>query len=258
MKKLIGVEIYKVAHYWLVWGVLLFAVVQSLYVGLSHNYQAQMEWYVVHYPKIEYIAVLELCTIPIALMEILMSTWLSSADFSAGTVRNILSVGVSRSRYFFSRLAAHMLMTFALFCVLMLFYGFSRFCRNLREGQVNTALSTGEYAIIILIMLLQMCALGALANMLCYFFRNQLISMVTILALLYAWVFVSHMAESYGLDTLHGYLELFPIRVLERCPYYATYGVFRFDFLRSGLSALAVIVVCNVIGYVRFRYSDYS
>lgn len=258
MKKLIGVEIYKVTHYWLMWGVLLFITVQSLYVGLSHNYQAQMEWYIVHYPKIEYIAVLELCSIPIALMEILMSTWLGSADFSAGTVRNALSVGVSRSGYFFSRLAAHMFMTFALSCALMFSYGFVRFCRNLWEGQVNTALSAGEYAVIFLIMLLQLCALSAFANMLCCFFRNQLISMVTFLGLLYAYVFVLRMAEIYGLDTLHGYLELFPIRVLERCTYYATYGIFQFDFLKSGLSALAVIVVCNVVGYVRFRYSDHS
>lgn len=258
MKKLIGVEIYKVTHYWLMWGILLFAIVQSLYVGLSHNYQAQMEWYIVHYPKIEYIAVLELCSIPIALMVVLMSTWLSSADFSAGTIRNALSVGVSRSRYFFSRLAAHMLMTFALFCALMLSYGFSRFCRNLREGKVNTALSVGEYAVIFLIMLLQLCALSAFANMLCYFLRNQLISMVTFLGLLYAYAFVSRTSEIYGLDALHDYMELFPIRVLERCPYYATYGIFQFDFLKSGLSALAVIVVCNVAGYVRFRYSDHS
>lgn len=258
MKKLIGVEIYKVTHYWLMWGVLLFAVVQSFYVGLSRNYQAQMEWYIVHYPKIEYIAVLELCSIPIALMEMLMSTWLSSVDFSAGTIRNALSVGVSRSRYFFSRLAAHMFMTFVLSCALMLSYGFSRFCRNLREGHVNTALSVGEYAVIFLIILLQLWALGAFANMLCYFLRNQLISMVTFLGLLYAYAFVSRLAEIYGLDTLLGCLELFPIRVLECCTYYATHGIFRFDFLKSGLSALAVIVACNIAGYVRFRYSDHS
>lgn len=258
MKKLIGVELYKVTHYWLMWGVLLFAVVQSLYVGLSHNYQAQMEWYIVHYPKIEYIAVLELCSIPIALMEMLMSTWLGSADFSAGTVRNALSVGVSRSGYFFSRLAVNMLMTFVLSCALMLSYGFSRFCRNLRDGQVNTALSAGEYAVIFLLTILQLCALSAFANMLCYFLRNQLISMVTFLGLLYSYAFASSLAEIYGLDTLLGYLELFPIRVLERCTYYAAQGIFQFDSLKSGLSALAVIMVCSAAGYVRFRYSDHS
>ena len=82
--------------------------------------------------------------------------------------------------------------------------------------------------------------------------------MVTFLGLLYSYAFASSLAEIYGLDTLLGYLELFPIRVLERCTYYAAHGIFQFDFLKSGLSALAVIVACNIIGYVRFRYSDYS
>ena len=259
MRKMIKVEIYKTVHYLLVCGALLIAVAMGFYVGFSPNYQAEVEWYMIHYPKIEYIVIIELCCAPLALFSMFATSYLGSVDFSAGTVRNALSVGVSRSRYFFARMAVYMLMILVMFGATMLSYGLSRFCRNLGEGQVNRALSMGEYTVIFLIMLLQLWALAAFSNMLCYFFRNQLIPMITVLGLFYVYVLVSELAKQYGLDRLYDLVGLFPARVLERCTYYTvSVGIFQFEFLRSGLSALAIIVVCSAIGYMRFRYSDQS
>ena len=116
-----------------------------------------------------------------------------------------------------------------------------------------------KVAVYTMVSLLQLLAYVALVNAICYFVQRQVAAMVTGMVLVYAEAIIRQLAEAGNIPFLREAVQYMPARVLYRMFEFAAYDrILTMDFLKYGISALGIIGVCSVAGYVKFERSTLS
>lgn len=248
MRRLIAAELTKIRYYRVIWGVALFALGISAAAALNGRY----EDIAVRRPDVEYLLFFYITARTFAILTILATAYVINEDFSMGTVRNVISVGVDVVKYYLSRLLAQMLFVFGLYLL-----GFAVYvaARILSTGQVNTAMPFGELAGTFLMMALQLMAYVAIAGAISMFFRNQAGAMIVG----ELWLFLSIMLDAYRASgaSFLGFIVFEPLMVMQRVDVWGMSGaVYTFGYFKYGFSAAALIAAAAAVGYLRFMLSD--
>lgn len=249
VKKLIKIEFVKMRQYWVIWAVMFSALVHSAFMAFKSNYDS----YIVELPKIEYALFTYVTARWFSLIVLLSVAFVISEDFHMRTVQNVLVVGISRQKYYWSRLLSQFFFVLVMYAGCCPVYVIGRILYN---GSINTSMPPGEFLIVFLIMLLQLLAYASFANMVSVFCKNQVTSIV--ISLLWIFLAILMRAFSYEGDVPGGIMAYEPLAVMER------YGgnfvdrnqVFTFASYQCGISALVIMIVTSIIGYVRFAHSD--
>lgn len=176
-------------------------------------------------------------------------------DFSRGTVKNALAVGVSKRDYYFVRLGIQMLMTAFSFAFGQTAYVICHLVWPWEDSNRQVELLGVKLAVYSVTALLQMLAYVALINAICYFVKKQVVVMVTGVVLIYMEAIIRQLAEMNDLEAVLQVIQFMPARVLYRMFEFAVYDqVFTPEFLKYGLSALVIIGIGSAAGYVKFEY----
>ncbi len=89
----------------------LFFIAHSVYMALRGTYVSSLN----RYPSIEYVLCLYSTARMLSIVTILLTAYVIAEDFSMRTVQNVLAAGISRGKYYFSRLCAQMIFIFSLY-----------------------------------------------------------------------------------------------------------------------------------------------
>lgn len=248
MGKMILIEFRKMRHYPLIWGILLFALGESVY----YAYDGSLDDFFLYNPGLEYIILLCRTARSSVILTTLTAAYVSSEDFSMRTVQNVFAVGVDRGRYFFARLSFLVLFTVALTGVRYFVYIAARILFN---GKAETALSAGEFLAAFVVMTLQLAACAAVIGVVSMLFRSQAAAVMTG----EIWLFLSLALRLYmGIDlssenptASFGPLAYEPMTVLERtaADFLVPGRIYSLDFLRCGMAALLLILASAAAGY---------
>lgn len=248
MRKLIAVELTKIRYYWVMWGAVLFALGASVAAALAGRYEET----VAQYPVLEYLLFFYVTGRTFAILTILIAAYAINEDFSMGTVRNVLSVGVDVVKYYLSRLFALMLFISGVYLLSFLLYVAVRI---LSTGRVNGAMAMGELMGVFLMMALQLMAYVAIAGAISMFLRNQAAAMITG----EMWLFVALVLAEYNKSGagILGFIGYEPLMVMQKVDVWGIPGkVFTLGYFKYGLSAAVLIVLASAVGYLRFMGSD--
>lgn len=248
MRKLIGVELAKMRHYRVVWGVAVFEAGYSASIALNGRFADR----IARYPELEYIIFLFAACRMFSILAVLSTAYVVNEDFSMRTVQNVLSVGVSVGKYYFSRLFSQMLFVSALFLLSTAAYGAAG---TAARGGVGTAAPVGETAAVILVMLLQLMAYVSFANMVGVFCRHQSAAMVAG----ETWLFLAIIFEGYREMGVRffGFMAYEPLIVMQSVEKWGLPGAVSVPgVLRYVVSAAVIIAVTSGVGYVRFVRAD--
>lgn len=248
MRKLMAVELTKMRHYWVLWGVSLFALGFSAAAALSGRYESA----VTQYPVLEYLLFFYVTGRTFCILTILATAYVINEDFSMRTVQNVLCVGINVVKYYLSRLFAQMLFVFCLYLL-----GFVVFAavRILSRGEVNTAMPLGMLMGVFAMMALQLMAYVAIAGAISMFCKNQTVAMITG----ELWLFLGIVLDAYresGIGFL-GFMEYEPLMVMQKVEFWGLPGrIFTSGYFKYGVSAAGLIVGACAVGYLRFAHSD--
>lgn len=248
MKKLIGIEWLKMKHYWVVWAVIFSAVIHCAFMAFKGNY----DYAIAANPRIEYAVFMEVTARWFCMIVLLAVAFTISEDFSMRTVQNILAAGISRQKYYWAGLSSQLIFVSVLYAIGCVVYIVGRI---LYDGKMNTAMPLAEFIVIFLVMMLQLLAYAAFANMVSIFCKSQVTAMVISLM----WCFFALIFRSYSSDgtSVTGIMAYEPLNVLEGFgPMVGSDRIFSLDFIQYGISAGVIIMITSVIGYVRFVHSD--
>lgn len=95
----------------------------------------------------------------------------------------------------------------------------------------------------------------SIMNAVCYFVRNQLVAIVFGIGMVYLEVIIRQAAEMNRMTSVQALADFLPTNVVRDMFTYAVYDrVFTGKFFLYGLSAVLMIAVSSVAGYVRFCY----
>ncbi len=158
MRNLILTELTKIRRYPVTWIVVLLTLGQAVFWVFTKKYDANLAYY----PQLEYV-LFTYCTARwFCISTLFLTAYVIAGDFSMRTVLNVLSAGIDKRKYYFSRLAAVLLFIWGLFA-------FSNFVyiilRILTTGKLNTALPCSELLVLLSVLSLQL--LGLAGTMIC-------------------------------------------------------------------------------------------
>lgn len=259
MKALISVEFYKLRHTGLVWAAMLIPVGMSMYLALNRNYIYDPE--VVRYPWINYIGLIAMVggVRVLAMVISFIVAYMAAMDFDGLTIQNILSVGVNRKQYFFSRLLTYLFLAFAAYGVSTVLFVLCRLYRQWEQEVYGGSLPLGEFLTVFLIVYLQFCAYCSIFHMLSFFLKKQSTTLIVTFAWIIAELMSGILKEWFfmGADLYDRTVGLVPMMVLQRCgEFIEERTIFTFDFLQCGISAILIICVTSAVGYWKFCYTD--
>lgn len=251
MTKLIVTELVKMRRYWIIWAAILTSLGHSIYSAYVYPYE-----YVIAQNseslKMEYVSFAYITPRWFSIVILMAVAYAIAEDFSMRTVQNALSVGISRKKYYVSRLVAQLVFVFAMFTVGWIAFIITRI---IVRGEVNTAMPLGEFLTFFVIIALQMMVYASLASMISILTRRQAIAV----AVSESWIFFAIVLRtwyiSYRLNILY-FIVYDPLVVIESMDDYLAAGIFTFTFLKFGISAIVIIAVTSIIGYVHFMRSD--
>lgn len=248
MRKLIGIELVKMRRCGAAWLVALISVGQSVFYAVMDGRYIQA---IARYPRTEYILYIYGTARWFCMASLFMTAYAIAGDFSMRTVLNVLSAGISKRKYYLSRLYAQMLFIFGLYAC-----GFAAFVatRILRTGRISTAFPPLQLLLLFLAMAMQPLAYVAVANMISVCCKRQTLAIV----ISEAWLFLVLILRMYFKASVlngKGPMAYEPMWVLESVDQYAG-PVFHYGFLKGAVSAAVIIAVSAAAGYLCLTRSD--
>lgn len=253
MIKLIHIEFYKMRRDLLIWGAFLFVVIAGIGTALLHG----NEQYYVKLPRIEYYIVIQSMSPAFLLLTVAITGYSIASDLQSRTVQNVLSAGIDRKRYYFSRLLVQMLLTSAMFVIPVLIFALTRFLMGVGRGRVNPAFSVTGFLLLLFFMSLQVLAYCAMTNMICYLCRNLMLSVSIGFGTFMVELFGSSFIEGFHLDGLRKYTDLLPATLLRTCvDRIGDTPLVLGELLKYGIMPAVFIIVCGSVGYLWFKKSD--
>ncbi len=252
MRSELRAEWYKVWQNKLVWCVFVIMTAFGLY-------NASFEHEIFYtYKNLGVFLLPELGWLVYAFMTVLFTGYIIGLDFSKRTLHNYISVGVRRKNYYFSRLIVQCVIQTLFFLVGLLAHTIMRLAAQKEnvvfKGTMPQMLGL-KFVFFMLIILLQLWAYTALFQMVCFLVKNQLVTMVAGMLIVYLEAVLRQMASVYDFSAMVHILNFSPARVLKNSFQYAVYDrFFDFTFWKYGISALGIIIFSSTVGYWCFRY----
>lgn len=248
MKSAISAEWYKVWHNKLVWFMFVVTAALGVYnAGFEHavfdTYQ-NLELFVM--PTLEWLS--------FSFVTVLLTGYVTGLDFAGGTIQNILSVGVRRRDYYFSRLIVQLVLETLLFGAGVTAHTVVRLAVPKGHGVYILPMFGIKFVFFMTIALLQLWAYTAMFQMLCFLVKSQLATMIIGMVIVFLEALFRQLASVYDLSRIVDILDFSPARVWKNSFQYAIYDkFFEFDFWKYGLSAIGIIVVSSAVGYGWFK-----
>lgn len=248
MRKTIFTEFYKSLHNWFVWATFAFCIAAGAYLVRDSSYARNIE----HYPKMQYGLFVTQSARYMLLMAMLLVAYLGTADFASRTLQNILSVGVSRKRYFFSKLTAMGILTLCLYAIAWLSYGIAY---SIRQKGIPLFLTAGELVILFTVAILQIWAYCSIVNLIGILCRNQAATMIAGFSWVILEILLGAILEAYGVSVYD--MSFLPLIVLQRSVGYIAQGsLYDPSFWSSGIYAAVFLVIVNTVSYLCLTRSD--
>lgn len=249
MKSAISAEWYKVWHDKLAWCALVLVMAFGLYnAGFDHVVFNS-------YKNLELFVMPTLGWLEFAFVTVLLTGYVIGLDFSKRTIHNVLSVGVRKRDYYFSRLIVQFVLETILFALGILVHTAVRLVAPKGDGLFILPSFWTKFAFFMLIALLQLWAYTAMFQMICFLVKNQLVTMIVGMIVVFLEALIRQLASIYDISGVVNILNFSPARVLKNSFQYAIYDrFFEFDFWKYGLSALGIIIITSAVGYGCFRY----
>lgn len=254
MKKLFLVEVYKLrAHLWILIGAFAFVIFNGIYT--AGYVDAKYANALFHYPRVESVLVTVDTARYIALGVMLIVPYIIGMDFASRYIQNIISVGTDKRTYFFAKLLLVMSFATIIYAALFLSYNVSRFWM---KGEIGLSLPIGEFLLFYLVMLLQLFAYTAVANMMCMILGDQVYSSLVSVCWILMELILLVFADAYHLNFVFAILDLAPWRVMEAgAERFAIEGtVYSLELLKNALSAAGIFLLSTGIGYICFMRKD--
>lgn len=251
MGNLIRIELYKFVRYKIIWCI----SVVFIAIGYMWSKYETKEFYM--YDGLEYL----LCSTNIAIflecMVVVLIAFASGYDFSMRTIQNALTVGISKKKYYFSKLISLFFVILTLFSISFMVNVLCRIIYSKEYSNYQMDLFGIKAIVYFFTMLLQYFAIAALVYMVTYILKNQLVSMLIGLMVLYGEVVIRVVFEAYNVKVIGLVLEYLPIGALININEYATRNkILNACFLRYAIFAVLMVILFSVIGYLKFVYDD--
>lgn len=249
MRKNIVTELYKNAWYWIVWVAFLACIIASATLIYDHYYAS----HIARLPRLRYTVFVGRGARVMMFGSVLLTAYLSTADFSERTVQNILSTGVSRKGYFFSKAIMIGMYTLLLYAAGWIAYGVAY---TVQQKRFEIAVTPGEIAVLFIVAVLQLWVYCSMVNLIGFISGSQFITMVSG----FGWLVLELLTR--GVLDLTGSvdssaLRMFPINVLEQSSGKVVLGeLYDVSFWISGVYALGFIIVLNVACCLYFDRKD--
>lgn len=252
MKDVFYAELYGLRRDRLLWLVPVFYGVMGFYSGFYDH--AVMDTY----RGLELFIFTEIMNVFLPFAVVIVTSYVIGGDFSRHTIRNVLSVGVRKKSYYFSRLLVQGLVTGTLFAGTGLIHVVCHLVCSRADTDVQTAFLWQKLAVYMAVALLQLLAYVSVMNAVCYFVKNQLAALVLGIGMVYLELIIRQAASLNELVSLQHLLDFLPTIVIRNLFEYAVYDrIFTGEFLRYGLSAFLIIVGSSAVGFAKF-YSSKS
>lgn len=254
MKSVFRAELYKLGRNWL-----LLLCAALFYIGAGIIYGMDKAEVYDTYKGLELFGLPAFAWLTYCFAAVLITGLFIGEDFSRGTIKNALTVGVFRRDYYFARMLVQMLVTGALYLSGVLAYVICHMVYPQGNSVREIELLGMKVVVYTMVSLLQLLAYVALVNAICYFVKKQVAAMVTGMVLIYTEAIIRQLVEAGNVPFLRQAVQYLPARVLYRMFSLALYDqIFTMDFLKYGISALVIIGVCGIAGYVKFERSTLS
>ncbi len=248
MRKTVLTELYKSLHNRIVWAALVFCIAMGAWLSSDSQYARQLRFY----PWAKYGVFVTQSARFMMMMAVLLVAYLATTDFAAKTLQNILSIGISRKRYFFSKLLVMGGLTLFLYAVSWLSYGIAY---SIQQKGIPLSLSAGELAILFGVAILQIWTYCSVMNLIGILCRNQAATMITGFSWLCLEIILGALLESFGINYLD--MNFLPLIVLQKSGFYIIQKqLYDISFWCSGIYALVFIIVINMVSYLCFTRSD--
>lgn len=249
MKQVFRAENYILRHDKLLWLVLALYCAVGVYAGFYDHAILDL------YKGLELFSLPEIMNMFLSFSAVMLTAYVIGGDFSRRTIQNVLSVGIDKKSYYYSRLLVQGMLTGVLFIGTGLIHVI---CHSLcPQGDANTQIAFlwQKLVIYMAVLLLQLLAQVSIMNAACYFVKNQLIAIVSGIGLVYCELIIRQAAEINGMATVQALVDYLPTNVIRNMFAYAVYDkVFTGTFFGYGLSALLIIAVSCAAGYAKFYY----
>ncbi len=249
VKSVFCAEKYILWHDRLLWLVLVTYCAVGGYAGFYDH--AVMDTY----KGVELFSLPEIMGLFLSFSTVMLTGYVIGGDFSRRTIQNVLSVGIDKKTYYYSRLLAQGLLTGALFTGIGLIHIICHSFWPQGDTDIRIAFLWQKLVVYMVVVLLQQLAQVSVMNAVCYFVKNQLVAVVFGTGMVYLELIIHQAAEINGMASVRALADFLPVNVYRNIFAYAVYDmVFTGKFFGYGLSAILIIVVSSAAGYVRFCY----
>lgn len=252
MKKTFLAELYKLRHNRPLWLLPVLYLGSGIYTGTFSydNYTAFL-----NRKGLDFFAWPEATWIVALFAAAAAAAYVIAGDFSSLTIQNALSAGVGREAYYFSRLLAQYLLIGTLLLLAMSAHVICRLWvwRGMLAEDWEIDFLWQKLAVYLAVMLFQMLALVSVVNTICYFLKKHLAAVLGSMCLVYLEICIHQIAEmnkASVIEALSGYSPSNAYRAL--FGYAVDDQIFTFGFLKFLVSAVMIMLVSILIGYMRF------
>lgn len=178
-------------------------------------------------------------------------------DFKTRRVGNLIARGVSRKKYYFSRLFGQITLYIVFFVVSVLLYTIFHKAFGNSDPQWTKDLYFEMLFCYMGVLLLQMIALGAFFTMLSFLVKNGAVAIGIGAGLVYGELLLEQLAKHFGIEPLEKVLHSTPYWVLNHSAVYVIQNrVLTEEFLLKSISAILILLVTSYIGMQSFCCSD--
>lgn len=249
MKNVMKAEWYKLYHDLVIWVVPIYYVVCGFYGALPYHE-------IMDYRRgLELFALPDMVWLEIAFAVMIVTGYAVGSDFSRHTIQNVISIGVNKKDYYFSRLLVQAEFTGGMFAVSILVHTVCRLVWPKGNAEIAVTFLWRKLFLYMLVVLLLLWVYVAILNMLAYFIKKQVVIMGVGLGIVFAELIVRQMAMSNGWEMIQRVADYMPSNMERKLFEHAVYDtIFTSEFLQYGLYGIVIIVISSAVGYIKFCY----
>lgn len=205
------------------------------------------------YEGLELFSLPEILNMFLPFSVVIVTSYVIGGDFNRRTLQNVLSIGTEKKHYYYSRLLVQWMTTGALFAGTGLIHVICHSLCPQGNADIRIAFLWPKLIVYMAVTLLQLLAHVSVMNGVCYFVKNQLVTILSGIGLVYLELILHQAAELNGMVSVQVFVDFLPANVISNIFAYAVYDrVFTAEFFKYGLSAILLITVSSLAGYMRF------
>lgn len=181
-----------------------------------------------------------------------------ASDFRNGTVKNIISTGVERKRYYLTRLIGQYIICLFVFLYSVIFYVV---LRQFLGQSYGWRLLWNQYILKLLVFMLvvfvQLLAYESIYTVVAFLIRNTIVSVAICLAITYVEAILTYMLRTVSIGWFHDFVGYLPGNVLQSLGVYIQQdSILSKEFILKIVSGFVIMAVSTGIGIISFLKRD--